>query len=694
VAAARRAAVWGGLLQASPDRAELRNSCVRPPENDTLLVDDLAALLNRCDAASVSEAALACAAAGSGDGLALVAAALYAARLHLQAAGLGVEQRPAQESMLQVKERPRRAVFATTHAALAALEQLGKTTVFASRALLAALDDLDDDSATAAVRRFLVAAYLSDGGEHFVRALAGAPYRVDPIHLRLAARCLENDGKTRPPAAAMSVRSATALAVAQASVRETAVAAAADMDRAAALANDPGFSLARALEQAQGEVCGRSAALQDERFSLLSAAAACDRVWSATAAAPAAALRIAAFLEAVDSRRVSPALTAVARPAHASSQPSASLRLRDEGASPVVVDAFLASLELDEKGTSAFVAEPVDMVATIDASLRAAAADSGLEAPAPAPWTWPQPEAAAQLTAAGMTFSASRLNAFVKCPRRWYYEYLCGVLDDSTSMQSSYGRVMHAALEALHRDFRIPSDHEPVATLERLLLELDLAFGSARYDFASQLEYEVARSRARRMAAQYVRWLDAQARKAPLEILHVESLHRFRLGGHQFVGYIDRIDRPLSGGPVTIFDYKTGRIDSDAIEYLKRVRRGEEAQLALYYAMRKDQGDDIARIALISLRDPRDEVWILALDITNDDGSAVIERNAEDGVLRAACSRLDLAASLDALLARCDQLTSTGFEHFPAGVDPPCDFCEYARACRDRPVAGERIFAR
>jgi len=145
---------------------------------------------------------------------------------------------------------------------------------------------------------------------------------------------------------------------------------------------------------------------------------------------------------------------------------------------------------------------------------------------------------------------------------------------------------------------------------------------------------------------------------------------------------------------VTIFDYKTGRIDSDAVEYLKRVRLGEEAQLALYYAMRKDQGDDIARIALISLRDPRDEVWILALDISNEDGSAVVERDAENGVLRAVCSRADLAASLEALLQRCDELTSQGFAHFPAGIDPPCDYCEYAQACRDRPVAGERIFAR
>jgi hypothetical protein len=154
------------------------------------------------------------------------------------------------------------------------------------------------------------------------------------------------------------------------------------------------------------------------------------------------------------------------------------------------------------------------------------------------------------------------------------------------------------------------------------------------------------------------------------------------------------MDRPVGGGPVTIFDYKTGRIDSDAHEYLEKVRRGDEAQLALYYAMRKAEGDEIARIALVSLRDPRDDVWILALDIVGDDGVPVIEREAHDGVLRATCSRADLDASLGALIERCDMLTKSGLDHYAAGEDPPCNFCAYARACRERPIDGERIFAR
>jgi len=39
-------------------------------------------------------------------------------------------------------------------------------------------------------------------------------------------------------------------------------------------------------------------------------------------------------------------------------------------------------------------------------------------------------------------------------------------------------------------------------------------------------------------------------------------------------------------------------------------------------------------------------------------------------------------------------LTKTGQTHFGIGVDPPCGYCAYYAACRERPREGERIFAR
>ena len=185
-----------------------------------------------------------------------------------------------------------------------------------------------------------------------------------------------------------------------------------------------------------------------------------------------------------------------------------------------------------------------------------------------------------------MTFSASRLNAFVTCGRRWFFEYLCDAVEDRGSIHATYGKVVHGALEALHRDVREPAAVDPRA-------------------------------------------------------------------------------------------------------YLEAVRSGDEAQLALYYFMRRARGDEVASVALVSIRDIHDGVRVLALDIVEDGADAPPSRRGA-----AACSRAVLDASLAALIRRCDLLTKEGLEHFDVGEDPPCRFCVYLPACRERPAESESIFVR
>ena len=306
----------------------------------------------------------------------------------------------------------------------------------------------------------------------------------------------------------------------------------------------------------------------------------------------------------------------------------------------------------------------------------------------------PEPEEPMRVAAPDMTFSASRLNTFAKCPRRFFYEYLCDAVEESTTSNAVYGKVFHTALEALHREVRLPATWERADVLDKLQAQLDAAFGLAHREFASELEYAVLRLRARHVAKHYVAWLFEEAADAPLEIGDLEERHDLMLGEHRFVGYIDRVDRPSGGGPVTILDYKTGRIEEDPQEYLRIVRDGEEAQLAVYYAMRRARGDEVARIALVSIRDARDRTWVLALDIAGEDGAPVRPRRDRPGVLRASCSPADLERSLDAIARRCDEITTTGFERFTVGDDPPCSYCAYAASCRERPADEERIFAR
>ena len=249
---------------------------------------------------------------------------------------------------------------------------------------------------------------------------------------------------------------------------------------------------------------------------------------------------------------------------------------------------------------------------------------------------------------------------------------------------------MPLSREAMSKgDVREPALIDGRALLDRFQREIDSAFGRSRSEFSSQFEYEVSRLQARRAAPKYVDWIVRQSSAAPMEIVEVESVNRLHAGGYDFVGFIDRVDRPVGGGAVTIVDYKTGRVPDDPRAYLEAVRLGDEAQLALYYFMRRARGDDVARVALVSLRDSHDEVRVVALDIVEDG-----EERPKQEPGSAACSRATLDASLAALIRRCDLLTNVGLAHYGVGVDPPCRYCAYLPACRERPPDPEPIFVR
>lgn len=690
---ARRAAVAAVLAKIAAGEPHLQRLA---GSYGAVLSDDLCWISALSDALDVSDAALACAAAEATPDLSCVARIVYGARLTARAAGFAPPRAAPQEQPAPPAPQPQTGGAqkpidcADLAAAFDALIAGGAAHARAPRRLLESMRRPEGAPTSGAVGRLLLAAY-SDDREDLVQALCAAPYSVEPGNLRAALSFVS----------VQPARAALAAAVAHlrgAEAKDAALAAVLALDAARPDERAAGFSLAAAVgavEQAVTEYA-RSAGVEaaDPRFAeLLRGAAGADRIWAATPEPLPPVVRVTSLLESLTHVRVARDLELV--PDGCSEQPCAgAIWFDDAPGAPVSWRSLAAALEVPAQEIHApLSAERVNVA--VRASLASASASYLLKhAKASARRIWPPAEAAATFTAPAMTFSASRLNAYVKCPRRWFYDYMCEALDDPSSLHAFYGRVVHDALEALHRVVRMPDRHEASYILERLLHELDVAFGIARPDFASQLEYEVSRCRARRMAEQYVRWLKLEAARAPMEIIHVELLQRQRFGGHDFVGYIDRIDRPLAGGPVTIYDYKTGRIDGDPREYLEKVRRGDEAQLALYYAMRRASGDEIARIALVSIRDPRDDAWILALDIVDENGKAMVAREAHDGVLRASCSIADLNASLAALVARCDFLTTQGLAHFPIGDDPPCNFCAYARACRERPADGERIFAR
>jgi RecB family exonuclease len=663
-AAARRAAAYLALQSESSLAAH---------SSDPSALDAYCSLSARVDRACVSDTALA---AGSAEGDATIAAVsrvLLQIRAILrdakQATQAGAsEAARAAEAEARLANFPDSsavagevACFASLADALEVARSRGVFTVEVPRAFLNAIGTGESQAV-----RLLRAAFSNDD-DALVRAMAT---EFDVSELRAAARL------TVP----RSMRKGLATA-------GDAFRGGEARERAIAWSNRireirRGGRKKRAALSAAAEATGEA----DEQ--LRAAAAAADAVWDSVDGVPPIAVRAALLCDALIRQAVDEALTVVPCGCRETDAAGVSLSFfDDDNAMAVDGKAFARALEIDAK--------PIETHWLAQTSLFDSAAEwltrRWLERSA---HTWPGAEPSEPVVASAMTFSASRLNLYSKCPRRWFYEYLCGAVEETTTSNAVYGKVFHAALEALHLEVRIPADWGRAAVFDRLCGLLDVAFGQAHHEFASQLEYEVLRLRARQVAKHYVRWLYDEAADAPLEIVEVESRQLLLAGGHRFVGYIDRIDRPRGGGPVTIFDYKTGRIESDPEEYVRQVRSGEEAQLALYYAMRRAQGDEVARIALVSIRDARDKTWILALDITDETGTSVVPRADRKGVVRASCSAEDLGRSLDILTERCDLLTQGGVDHFAVGEDPPCSYCAYALACRERPADGERIFAR
>jgi RecB family exonuclease len=332
--------------------------------------------------------------------------------------------------------------------------------------------------------------------------------------------------------------------------------------------------------------------------------------------------------------------------------------------------------------------EASDLIAEIEAELAGAPPAStevaGIEPAAPVEDEPPVPVAMRKLA-----FSASSLNAYAECSRKWWFRYACAAVEDRGSSASFYGIAFHAALE----DFHSVHARFDGVDAESLANELDFrvvtAFDRHRTRFDAPVEFELQKRRARRTAKKYLAWLLERARRAPFEVIGCETQADVELGGHQFVGYIDRLDRDDRTGTVTVVDYKTGSIATSADEYLAEVRAFREFQLPFYYWARTAAGDVVTRLALIPLKDALLDVAPVELEVVTT-SRAPVGRGAAGEI-----GLGELERARERMIALATELAGGTLAVFPATDDPAaCRYCAYAEACRERPLALEERFAR
>lgn len=301
-----------------------------------------------------------------------------------------------------------------------------------------------------------------------------------------------------------------------------------------------------------------------------------------------------------------------------------------------------------------------------------------------------EPEHATGVRARIRHFSASSLNAFAECERKWFYRYACSAIDDPGSSASTYGTAFHLALEDFHAEFARPHVDDEAAMREHVADDVRWAFERNRDGFATRVEFELQLRRAQRTAGRYVDWLVAQARRAPFSVIGRETPVNLELDGHALIGFIDRLDRDEATATVSVVDYKTGSIANSAAEYRDKVRTFRDFQLPFYYWARTAVGDRVANLALIPLKDATLDVRPIVLEVTLGNGA-----EARGDAARGTISVATLERAKARMIEICDRLAAGTMTSFPPTDDPSaCTYCAYSVACAHRPSARENAFAR
>ena len=299
-------------------------------------------------------------------------------------------------------------------------------------------------------------------------------------------------------------------------------------------------------------------------------------------------------------------------------------------------------------------------------------------------------EAQSPVSTQNARFSASQLNTYVECARKWYYRYVCAAVEDKGSSASFYGTAFHAALEDFHGAFPQPGAADQAELERKALGYLNAAFDRHRAFFETPVEYELQLRRARRTVKRYVQWLVAQAQRAPFTVIGCELPAELKLEGYDFIGYIDRLDRDDRTGNVAVIDYKTGSIANTAAEYREKVRAFKDFQLPFYYWARTEAGDRVSRLALIPLKDALLDVRPIELEVVPVPADLARSHSAS-GVI----PLIELERARTRMVELCAELTGGKTSAFQVTSDADaCTYCAYTLACINRPYPAEQHFAR
>ncbi len=262
---------------------------------------------------------------------------------------------------------------------------------------------------------------------------------------------------------------------------------------------------------------------------------------------------------------------------------------------------------------------------------------------APVSWWWqrdwtedPDPIA----TDRRLRTSYSRIGTYEDCHLRYFFSSVAG-LDDRTSYQMAFGKLMHTIFELAAKG-EIAEDPAALKAAYR-----------ARFDRAWFPSRAVAQQYWRDGMAMLALWHDGEAELAK-QALAFEVPFEMEVGDHVVRGRIDRVDR-VAGG-TALLDYKTARMPA----------REEEArrslQLAIYY--------------LAALRDP--ELAALGVPV---DMQLVYPARPSQGRFARVHQRPGQDHATEVERRLLPLLDGAAAERFDPNPHADCHFCAFKTIC-------------
>ena len=273
------------------------------------------------------------------------------------------------------------------------------------------------------------------------------------------------------------------------------------------------------------------------------------------------------------------------------------------------------------------------------------------------------------------TYSASRINTYLRCPLQFYYQYVLGLsevedlLDEPEARE--LGTFIHQLLEETFKKF----------LNQRPLLDKDF-----KNNFWRRFEEKFASSIAKRMKSdsfllkgiiedRLKRFLDAEAERKVEKILCLEKefVATVQLNGTsvQFISQVDRIDQ-YPDSSIVIIDYKTGGVDlvPKKLAQLKVMEFNRESirdniksfQLPLYYYfIRKQFLLTHLNAELYSIRTLERKPFISEIDLPHEE------------------SIMDIC--LKALEYILNEILDPNIPFKPDKDERKCEFCPFISLC-------------